>query len=57
MANRASGILRCIKKDVISRPREVTLPLYSVLMRPYLEYCAQFWASHFKKTRELLERV
>lgn len=32
-------ILHCIKRRVVSRVRVVMPPPYSVLMRPYLEYC------------------
>jgi len=57
VAKKAIGILGCIKKSVASRRRESLLPLHPALLRRHLKYCVQFWATHFKKDEELLERV
>ena len=33
------------------------MPLYSALVRLYLEYCVQVWRPQYRRNKDLLERV
>ena len=50
-------ILGCIKRSMVSRAREGILPLYSALVRPYLDSCVQLWSPQHMKDMEVLEWV
>ena len=56
-AQKANDIQDCIKRSVTTELREVILPLYSAPVRPYLQYCVQFWGPKNKKDMELHEQV
>ena len=54
-AHTADSILVCIKRAVASTVREMTVPLYFVLV--HLEYCIQARDPQYKRNAELLEQV
>ena len=52
-----NGILAFKTRGFEYRNSDVSLQLYRALMRPHLEYCAQFWSPYLRKDVLALEWV
>lgn len=50
-------MLGCTREIITSRHKGGTDPLYSVLIKPPLKYCAQFWSLLHTKDVDKLERA
>ncbi len=48
-AGKANRMLGFINRNISFRTEDVILPLYTSLVRPHLEYAAQFWSPHHVK--------
>ena len=54
---KANSMLGMIKKGIENKTANIIMPLYKTIVRPYLEYCVQFWSPHLKKDIVELEKV
>jgi len=54
---KANRMLGLISRTIVYKHPSVLLNLYKSLVRPHLDYCSSVWNPHFKKDKELLERV
>ncbi|MEE6525865.1 hypothetical protein FKM82_026144 [Ascaphus truei] len=54
---KANKILSCIKGAMDGREVNIIMQLYKALVRPHLEYGAQFWGPLLRKDILELERV
>ena len=57
VVKKAYGVLAFINRGIEFRSREIIMQLYKTLVRPHLEYCAQFWSPHYRRDVEIIERV
>ena len=56
-AKRANRALSQLQRTVISRKREILLPLYKAYVRPHLEYAIQAWHPSQVRDKTVLEKV
>ena len=54
---KVNGMLAFIAKGIEYKGKEVLLQLHKALVRPHLEYCAQFWSPYLRKDVVALEAV
>jgi len=54
---RASRMLGMINRTITCKSQQTLLQLYKTLVRPHLEYCTVVWSPHYKKDKDLLEKV
>jgi ribonucleases P/MRP protein subunit RPP40 len=56
-AKNANMTLGMIKRNIVSRNKNIIIKLYKALVRPKLEYCIQAWRPYLKKDIDKLEKV
>ena len=54
-ASKGYQILGPIRRPIMYKEKQLTVPLYKAIVRPHLEYCIQAWGPYRKKDK--LERI
>lgn len=55
--SKAQRVLGMINRCILSRSREMLVPLYKSLVRPHVEYVTPVWSPHYAKDKALIEKV
>ena len=55
--NRANRMLGLIRRTISSRDPVILTRLYKSLVRPHLEYSSVAWSPHYRKDRDMIEKV
>jgi len=55
--NKATKVLGMIKRTIRFKDMRVVLSLYKTLVRPHAKYSISAWNPHYKKDKELTEKV
>jgi len=55
--NKATKVLGIIKRTIRFKDMRVMLSLYKSLVRPHVKYCISACNPHYKKDKELIEKV
>ena len=53
-AAKRNQILGLIRRHIVYKEKELIIPLYKTIVRPYLEYCIQAWRPYRKKDIHML---
>nr|XP_053657327.1 uncharacterized protein LOC128706451 [Cherax quadricarinatus] len=55
--NKANRLLGFISRSISNRSPKVILQLYTSLVRPHLDYAAQFWSPYYRMDIDSLENI
>ena len=50
-------MLGLINRTIEFKHRDVLIRLYKSLVRPHLEFCTPAWSPHYRKDRDLIEKI
>jgi len=54
---KAIRVMGMIRRTISYKEPKIMLSLYKTLVRPHVEYCSCAWYPHYKKDKELLEKI